>query len=199
MAEVSEEVRKVIGDNIERVRRARGLTVRDLSARLKDYGLALSPSGVSDVENATRKVAVDELLVLAIALNTSVIDLLTPHDGQSLSVAEGVEPLQPEWLEGWLQGETPWPATGDKAVQEEYFSTASEARKLKHRIGLRPEIHELAALRSAVAAAIDGPGPFNETEDPEVLATQLRDQLERVQMYVKLLADNLERNGYAAR
>lgn len=126
MAEVSEEVRKVIGDNIERVRRARGLTVRDLSARLKDYGLALSPSGVSDVENATRKVAVDELLVLAIALNTSVIDLLTPHDGQSLSVAEGVEPLQPEWLEGWLQGR---PHGRRRAIRQSRRSTSRRRQR----------------------------------------------------------------------
>ena len=50
--------------------------------------------------------------MIAIALNTSIIDLLT-KDGSPLTVADGVEPLPPSWLEGWLRGETPWPTTCD--------------------------------------------------------------------------------------
>jgi transcriptional regulator with XRE-family HTH domain len=107
MADMDTTVRTVLGDNVKRIRNVRELTVRDLSARLKQLGLSLSPSGVSEVENAARKIAVDELLVFAIALNTSVIDLLMPPDGEPLSVAEGFTfDTGPLYL--WLQGEGPW-------------------------------------------------------------------------------------------
>lgn len=196
----AEGVRKVIGDNVERIRRLRGLNVRDFSARLRDLGLSLSASGVSDVENAARKVSADELLVFAIALNTSVIDLLTPPDGKLLKLADGVEGLPASWLESWLSGEKPWPPVPDNsATADEFFDTASEFRKRKQRTDLRPEIQEIGSLRDAVASAIDGPGPLNQVDDPEVMARHLRDQLERVDAYVRLLADHLEKNGYASR
>ncbi|MGO9925134.1 MAG: helix-turn-helix domain-containing protein [Mycobacterium sp.] len=196
----AEEVRKVIGDNVERIRRIRGLNVRDFSARLKGLGLSLSASGVSDVENAVRKVSAEELLIFAIALNTSVIDLLTPPDGKLLKVADKVDPLPASWLESWLSGEKPWPPVPtNSASANEFFDTASEFRRRQQRTELRPEIGEIGSLRDTVASAIDGPGPLNEITDPGVMAKHLRDQLERVDAYVKLLADHLEKNGYASR
>lgn len=196
--EGAEGVRKAIGDNVERIRRIRGLNVREFSARLKQLGLSLSASGVSDIENAARKVSADELLVFAIALNTSVIDLLTPPDGKPLAIAKDIEPLQPSWLESWLRGETPWPPDpGNASFADQFFETASEARKLKHRTDMRPEMQEISALRSAVAGAIVGPGTWiNQIEDPRVMAAFLRDQLDRVNAYVKLLADRIEKDGY---
>ncbi|CAN5551944.1 hypothetical protein BH11ACT7_BH11ACT7_31200 [soil metagenome] len=193
------EVRTTLGVNIRRIRTLRKMTGQDLIKRLGECGVKLLPSGLSDLEKGRRKLTVEELLALAIVLNTSVIDLLVPEDGESLSVAEGVEPLQPSWLESWLQGETPWPATGDEAVRDEYFKTASEVRKHKERTGLYPEMLEISGLRSSVANAIEGPGPWNEIEEPEIMAEHLRDQAERVRTIVGFLADRLERNGYAAR
>jgi hypothetical protein len=137
------------------------------------------------------------LLITAIALNANIIDLLMPKDGRPFTVAEGVEPLPPSWLEGWLRGETPWPATSHKAVQDGFFKTASEERKLRHRTETRTELQEISALRSAVTGATHGPSDFNQVEDAEVMAEYLRDQVERVATWVNLLADRLEKQGYA--
>jgi len=195
----AEDVRTVIGCNIARIRKRRGLTVRDLAPRLKDLGLSLSASGVSDVERADRKVSADELLIFAIALNTSIIDLLTPPDGKLLKVADGIDALPVAWLESWLAGEKPWPpAPTRSAVADEFFETASEGRKRQHRTEMRPEMQEISALRDVVASAIDGPGPLNEVADPDLMARQLRDQIERVDLYVKLLADQLEKDADAS-
>lgn len=197
MAGTDQTVRGVIGNNIGQIRRNRALTVRDLSARLKALGLSLSASGVSDIENASRKIAADELLIFAIALNTSVIDLLTPRDGAPLTIAEHVEPIQAGWLEGWLQGNHPWPLKPtDESYNEQYLWTASEFRKRKQRTDMRPEIQEIGSLRDAVASAIDGPGKLNQIADPQVMARHLRDQLGRVEKYVSLLADRIEKQGY---
>lgn len=194
------DVVDTIGKNIEAIRRARQMTGKDLSARLNDLGLSMSVATVSEVERGKRKVSAADLLVFAIALNTSVIDLLTPPDGEPLKVAEGVKPLHAPNLESWLSGNGPWPpAPTNSATADEFFETASEFRKRKQRTDMRPEMQEIGALRDAVASAIDGPGPLNETADADVMARQLRDQLDRVAAYVKLLADHLEKNGYASR
>src|SRR5258707_8306203 len=146
---IGKKVRLVIGQNIKRIRDdVQGMKGSDLSDRLNELGLKLSTSGVSEGETATRKLGADELLIIAIALNTSIIDLLTRRDGSPLTVAEGVEPLPPSWLEGWLRGETPWPATSDKAVQDDFFKTASEERKLRDRTETRTELQQISALQS---------------------------------------------------
>ncbi|MBS1691919.1 MAG: helix-turn-helix transcriptional regulator [Actinobacteria bacterium] len=119
-------VRVSLGDNIRRIRGVRSMTVRDLSTQLAPLGLKLSPSGVSEVENATRKVAVDELLKIAIALNTSVIDLLLPAGGECLTVAKGVDPLGVDELYWWLRGEQPWP---EDASQEEFAKAARDLHR----------------------------------------------------------------------
>ena len=202
----SVSVRKAIGSNIRRIRTLRGMKGQELVDRLAELGFSLPTSGLSEIEtakdlsevetpkNRARRVTAEELLIFAIALNTSVIDLLTPSDGKPLKVADKVDPVPSSWLESWLGGEKPWPpAPTRSAVADEFFETASEFRKRQQRTELRPEMQEISALRDAVASAIDGPGPLNEVADPGVMARQLRDQIERVDLYVKLLADQLEK------
>lgn len=174
------------------------MTGKGLSERLKALGVSMSVATVSEVERAKRKVSAEELLIFAIALNTSVIDLLSPADGTPLQLAGEVDPMPSSWLESWLSGNTPWPPDPTNTdYTAAYFSTASEPRKLKHRTDMRPEMQELSALKSAVMGAIEGPGSWiNEIADPKLMAEYLRDQLARVGTYVNLLADGLEKDGY---
>lgn len=185
-----------MGENIARIRRDRGFTVRQLSERLATFGLKVSPSTVTEIEKATRKVSVDELLIISIALNSSPIQILTPDEGHAIVVAEGVDPIPGPWLEGWFQGETPWPPDAD---QDEYFRTSSDTQQAKQRAWRRsrPELLEIAGLRSAVIGALDGPDtPLNNIDDPKIMAQHLRSQVERVGAYVRLLADKLDADGY---
>ncbi|MDX1890127.1 helix-turn-helix transcriptional regulator [Mycolicibacterium sp. 050158] len=194
------DVTETIGTNIERARRTREMTGRDLSARLRDLGAPMSVATVSEVERGKRKVSAAELLIFSVALNTSVIDLLTPNDGSQLEIAENIDPIPWAWLESWIGGNSPWPPhPTNSAYTEQFFETASEWRKLKHRTDMRPEMQELSVLRSAVAGAIDGPSEINQIREPALMAEYLRDQLDRVNTYVKLLADHIEKNGYGAR
>lgn len=198
-------VRTALGENVARIRALRGMTVRELSARLKELGLQLSASGVSEVENAGRKVSVEELLVFALALNTSVIDLLVTKDGRPLAIADGVDPLDPGDLERWLQGRGPWPppppGPQEGALVEEFLSTASQPRKDAWRREQRPEVDAVDRLRAYLLEVIraqedpDGYGkstPF----DPKNMSNVLRMLSAEVDGYVKLLASKLERDGY---
>lgn len=181
-------VRAVIGANIKRIRELRGWTVRDLSAQLKEVGFQLSPSGVSEVELATRKIGADELLIFAIALNTSVIDLLSPVDGSDLLVTEGLRQIHPWWLEKWMRGETP-PWRTSKADLEAFYETAPEHRRAAHAISSRPDMAAIAYLEALVREDIESMGYIF---DPKKVAEGLRRQLSRVSSYVELLAEQLD-------
>ena len=185
-------VRETLGSNVRRIRSAR-MTGREFIAKLEALGVKLLPSGLTAIEKGERRVSTEELLVFAIALNASVIDLLTPEDGSPLDIGEGIEPI-PAWhVESWLSGTDPWPPGADV---EQFFENASEVRKIKQRNWRRPELMEVSSLESAILGAIEGVGLLNAVEDPKQMAGYLRDQSERVNQYVALLADRIERHGY---
>ncbi len=199
----SVSVRKAIGSNIRRIRTLRGMKGQELVDRLTELGFSLPTSGLSEIETAKdrgRRVTAEELLIFAIALNTSVIDLLTPASGKPLKVADGVEPVSATGVESWLAGDHPWPLVPTNSpTADEFFATASDFRQRQHRTEMRPEMQEIEGLRHAVVNAIDGPGPLNQTYDPDALALQLRYSIERVSRYVDLLVDQLETQGNASR
>lgn len=178
------------------------MTVRDLSARLEPLGFRLSPSGVSEIENATRKVSVDELLILAIALNASVIDLLTPADGVTMAVAKDLW-IDAVEMEAWLQGAEPWPppVMGDPSSSEyveAFLDAASEQRKALRRLDSRPEIAAIDRLRYYVAEALrsleGAPGVgYSATEWLERVVKAIPPALEEVNTYITLLLAQLER------
>ncbi len=68
----------VVAANVVRVRKLRGLTVRQLSERLSELGAPLLASGITKIEQRQRKVDVSDLVALAAALNTSPAVLLVP-------------------------------------------------------------------------------------------------------------------------
>lgn len=214
---MTNEVRETLGANIARIRGLRGMTVRDLSTRLQQLGLRLSPSGVSEIEatpqkKARRKVSVDELLIIAIALNASVIDLLMPADGSDLAVADGVLPVDARHQEQWLRGETVWPPAwlewslqhpGKKlppevgkrftAQNNEFLAATSDARERVYRRGLRSELSAIGLLHEHMWNALDALEGAKDEMPPPQMAQQLREDLEEVSAYVKLLAKKLDK------
>lgn len=200
-------VRKALGENIARIRKLRGMTVRDLSAKLDEHGLRLSPSGVSEVENASRKVPVEELLIFAIALNTSLIDLIIPDDRVELVVAKGLS-LTTGQLESWLRGDSPWRQLPygtpmDAEVSEEFWAAAAKRRQADRTLlSSRPEIAAIERLKShvrLVAQAQSDPNGFGKvtpfTAEAEVGV--LRQLISDLDDYIALLVSSLERDGYA--
>lgn len=81
-----------VAANIRELRRARGLDLADVSARMTAYGRPLSLSGLSKVERGQRGVDVDDLVAIALALDVAPNRLLLT---QTASV-EGRVQLTPE-------------------------------------------------------------------------------------------------------
>src|SRR4051812_16934874 len=71
-----------IGDNVranvKRLREARSLSTGALSQRLGDMGRPIQPSGITKIETGDRRVDVDDLVALAVALRVNPSALLLP-------------------------------------------------------------------------------------------------------------------------
>src|SRR4051794_34262450 len=76
-----------VAENVAGLRRVRGLSQQELSARLSELGRPMLPSALSKIEGRDRSVDVDDLIALAIALGVSPSRLLLPDRGSDEDVA----------------------------------------------------------------------------------------------------------------
>jgi 8-oxo-dGTP pyrophosphatase MutT (NUDIX family) len=65
--------------NLQEIRRVRGLTYKELSARLEKLGRPIPTLGLSRIEKGTRRVDTDDLAALALALGVSPASLMLPR------------------------------------------------------------------------------------------------------------------------
>ncbi len=101
---------RTVATNVKRLREARGLTLRALSAALKDQGRPLSADALNKIENgasdeprAIRRVDVDDLVALAVALGVSPVTLLLPADarGETEVTGAGSVSSHAAWMWAW--------------------------------------------------------------------------------------------------
>lgn len=97
----------VVASNVSGYRAMRKLSQRHLAHEMRELGHQWSASTVSDVENGDRSVAVDELVGLALILDTNVPALLDPGgiDGNSTEALDyGGGATRVEIARAWLRG-----------------------------------------------------------------------------------------------
>jgi transcriptional regulator with XRE-family HTH domain len=125
-----------VAKNVERIRKARQLHQKDVSALLRDVGRPMLPTVVSKIERGERRIDVDDLVALALALNVSPLSLLMPAEWSSnpVELTSAVQvSAQVAWL--WAQGEGPAeeiPTTDDVAAHEAYWRKWEEYQALTH-------------------------------------------------------------------
>lgn len=78
---------KLVRTNVRELRRQRDHTVRSLSALLGQLGRPILPSGITKIEDGTRRVDVGDLVALAVALGVHPNRLLLPVDDTTDEVA----------------------------------------------------------------------------------------------------------------
>ncbi|WTK98740.1 helix-turn-helix domain-containing protein [Streptomyces sp. NBC_01508] len=81
---------RTVAANVKRLREARGLTLRALSAELRERGRPLSADALNKIENgahqderAVRRVDADDLMALATAFGVGPLALLLPVDTEA--------------------------------------------------------------------------------------------------------------------
>lgn len=167
------------------LRAVRGqVSVRELSARMRDLGRPLLPSAISKIENAQRRVDVDELIALAIALDCAPNRLLIGPDANDEQITLTVGNIQPPTGLGtidtqpsardgwkWARGVEPLDAgilVTEDTEEAEYAAHAAEAdRRRRFQRENRPDdmpdqtdfstlpVERRAALDAVASAAIE--------------------------------------------
>lgn len=99
---------ETLSRNLTRLREAKGLTFTQVSKRLADGGRSISPLAVRRIEDGERRVDVDDLMALAIALDVSPTYFLMPDTegpGDEVIVTGRSESVTAKKLYDFLHGE----------------------------------------------------------------------------------------------
>lgn len=129
----------VVAKNVTRYREAARFNYTELSAELAKHKRDISPLGVRRVEEGNRRVDVDDLVALALALNVSPLALLLPRSDSP--VVPGGEVAGAERIWGWAQGVAPLAGGLDTAaglaflINSNPFANWAEFLKLPEEIG----------------------------------------------------------------
>lgn len=98
---------EVVSANVKRLRTEQNLGLRALADRLESIRPSIKHSTVDAIERGTRRVDVDDLVALALVLNTSPIGLLLPHGNDPAELVpvgkNNKVPAERFWR--WLRGE----------------------------------------------------------------------------------------------
>jgi transcriptional regulator with XRE-family HTH domain len=105
-----------VAANIERLRESQNLSYAKLSKQLDQLGRPIAPLGLTRIRDLQRRVDVDDLIALALALGVSPTTLLLPHSdasteagaaGAKAPVTDGGEqyPLSQVWR--WFVAQSP--------------------------------------------------------------------------------------------
>jgi len=143
---------KQVARNVQQLRKRRGMTVRDLSARLAELGRPILPSGITKIEQGGRRVDADDLVALAVALGVNPNALLLPA-GEPATTVHLTETLAVPWSRAWrwVTGEAPLdaPASGDRRVSElaEWVETTRPHKEREEILAEMAAAHQLFAER----------------------------------------------------
>ena len=109
------------GREVQRLRKAAGLTAQQLGERAGELGLKMTRQAISDLENGRRRyVTTAELVILAVALDTPPVCLVYPGPYErSIEIIpgrEGAEFDAAQWFSGIALGEVPIVPTQDREI-----------------------------------------------------------------------------------
>jgi transcriptional regulator with XRE-family HTH domain len=101
-----------VAANIERLRKSPNLSYADLSRRLDELGRPIAPLGLTRIRDHKRRVDVDDLVALALALDVSPATLLLPDTpaagtNESAPVTEGGDDYPHRQIWSWLTATAP--------------------------------------------------------------------------------------------
>lgn len=140
--------------NIREVRE--GTSTYELARELEKLGRPISPAGITKIEQGQRRVDVDDLVALAIALGTTPNRLLFGLEGEGEFDYVGLTPERTVMLRlawEWAQGRTPMLGSDARVKHVKNALRAFQARSLPE--FLLSEQLEPSELSKAIEAEIE--------------------------------------------
>src|SRR4051794_23808402 len=134
-----------VAHNVRALRDARGMSVRDLSARMAEIGQPLLPSGITKIEQGQRRVDADDLMALAVALGVTPNRLLLTDE-----IADDTVHLTPAVVVSQVAAW--WWATGEQRLPGPYAVPDDRQFGAENRPHDPPDTTTLADLRRLEAS-----------------------------------------------
>jgi transcriptional regulator with XRE-family HTH domain len=149
----------ILRANLSARRHALGLTAQEVSDRTRHAVRPVGRSAVSEVERGARRVDVDDLVALAVALETSPIDLLTPPTTASeIQLGQDDLLLFPDQTHRWLRegGDIRAIVRPGNPLEAELIAIRTEISQLKERETGRDVLIDVLHLKLEQQALSDG-------------------------------------------
>lgn len=189
-------VADAVAANVKTVRERRRLQQQQLSARLAELGRPIPPTALSKLEDGRRRVDVDDLVALAVALNVSPTRLLLPdaYDRRTqVQLTDEVQvPSDRAWR--WAEGRGAL-APNARDMSEDEMTAEVMAYRQERPTRLRaaeehPAVRAVAGLALAVEYAVLASREATEGAAPgwEQALAQARIDLERVRAELDIFA-----------
>jgi hypothetical protein len=106
-----------VAQNVEKLLETQNLSYADLSRRLTKLGRPIAPLGLTRIRDHQRRVDVDDLVALALALDVSPATLLLPDaPAGSAPVTEGGDEHPRRQIWSWLIAEAPIDAPDSRGL-----------------------------------------------------------------------------------
>lgn len=171
------EAGRNLGRNLKELRKARGLSLADLSGRLDQAGYPMALNVLSKTERGTRTVSVDDLVALAVVLDVSPNRLLFGGDAggdevrlvPTVAVTAGVA-----WR--WAAGLDPLPPHADDVDRAARFAVENQPYD-------PPDATSLAMLNEHADVLVDAARAVRAAQQAGLSA---RAVLEAVELLVKI-------------
>jgi transcriptional regulator with XRE-family HTH domain len=166
------------------VRALRTITVRDLSLYLTELGRPISASGITKLEQESRRVDVDDLAALAIALDVTPNRLLLDpeSDDAMVSLTDEVEVTRKESWQ-WATGDEPLPEPETEIPHYDADRRALFQRENRpHQPDSEIRASELRDLMEVMAPVVDA--VMAVTDDGQVTSQQVVEYLSVWRMMV---------------
>ena len=138
---------KVLAANISRIRKFRGLTFAELSARTDEIGNPIAILGLRRIERGERRVDFDDLLTLAVALRTAPVDLMSPAYTDTVPYPIGSSEYGSRTVHHWITGQGALYQGSNRLVSPAPYPRLAELEEL---LSWLPEDRRQTVLREWV-------------------------------------------------
>ena len=170
-----------IGKEVQRLRKAAGLTAQQLGDKAEQLGLKMTRQAISDLENGRRRyVTTAELLVLAGALNTSPVALLYSGPYQrEVEVLPGVYETEFEAAQ-WISGLRYWGTVESDEPEAVKTEAGSEWIKNTRMLRLTRELEAAEMTRDLLVQHVKSDADRQQVAFYDSQIQWLRNELGRV-------------------